>query len=165
MGVDPDRSLEALAAFEGVKRRLELRGKIGGVEVYDDFAHHPTAIRKTIEGLRSAGTGGRLLVALEPRSNTMRMGHHRDTLAAALTGADAVWVYEPPDLQWDLKAAMSDGGINVSRNVDAIVKGLAKTANPQDRIVIMSNGGFEGIHVRVERALEKKFAQTTSDAV
>jgi len=165
LGVDPDRSLQALAAFKGVKRRLELRGNIGGVEVYDDFAHHPTAIRKTIEGLRSAEAGGRLLVALEPRSNTMRLGHHRDTLAAALTGADAVWVYEPPDLQWDLKAAMSGGGVTVSSDVENIVDGLTQTANPQDRIIIMSNGGFDGIHARVERALEKKFAPTESTAV
>lgn len=165
LGVDPDQGLEALAAFKGVKRRLELRGIIGGVAIYDDFAHHPTAIRKTIDGLRAATKAGRLLVALEPRSNTMRLGHHRDTLAAALSGADGVWVYEPPDLQWDLQASMSGGGVAVSSDVDAIVDGLAEAANPQDCIVIMSNGGFDGIHARVERALEKKFVPNESATV
>lgn len=159
LGVDIDRGLEAIAAFKGVKRRLELCGTFGGVEVYDDFAHHPTAIRKTIEGLKAADGPGRLLVVLEPRSYTMRLGVHQHTLAAALAGADAVWIYDPPDVGWNLEAALASlGRASVSADIDDIVSGLVDTAQSQDRIVIMSNGGFHGIHGRVEQALQQKFA-------
>lgn len=166
LGVELETGMQALAGFDGVKRRLELRGTFNGVEVYDDFAHHPTAIRRTIEGLRAPGANGRLLVVLEPRSNTMRLGVHRDTLADALDGADVVWVFDPPDLEWDLVASMSKlSNANVCARIDDIVSGLVDQSRADDRIVIMSNGGFGGIHARIEQALQKKATDSSGAPV
>jgi UDP-N-acetylmuramate: L-alanyl-gamma-D-glutamyl-meso-diaminopimelate ligase len=102
VGVPVGQAIEALNRFTGIKRRLEVRGEVNGVTVYDDFAHHPTAIASTLAGLRRNRKGGRLLAILEPRSNTMRLGVHRDQLAKSLSDADAVWIYQPDDLCWDL---------------------------------------------------------------
>ncbi len=154
-GVAPSEALAALAAFPGVKRRMELRGEVGGVAVYDDFAHHPTAISTTLEGARAQMAGGRLLAVLEPRSNSMRMGLNRERLAEALAPADRVWMYAPPDLAWDAGAALAPLGeaARVVGEVGAIVAQVAAEARPGDRVVVMSNGGFEGIHGRLLEAL------------
>jgi UDP-N-acetylmuramate: L-alanyl-gamma-D-glutamyl-meso-diaminopimelate ligase len=153
-GVDIDTALDAIGSFGGVKRRLEQRGVFGGVALYDDFAHHPTAIRRTIAGIRQRLVGGRLLVVLEPRSNTMKLGIHRDTLGAALEGADAVWVFRPPGLDWDIEAALGGPAtVHVCDDTEDIVRAVASFARPNDQLVIMSNGGFENLHARLEAAL------------
>ncbi len=155
VGVPVAESIAALCRFSGVKRRLELRGEVDGVRVYDDFAHHPTAIAATLAGLRGRREGGRLLVILEPRSNTMRLGVHRDALAASLAAADAVWLFQPPDLGWDLRAVGATLGapLEVSADIDALVVSVSAVARPGDSLVVMSNGGFGGIHERLLAAL------------
>ena len=123
----PRQAAAALARFAGVKRRLELRGEVGGIRVYDDFAHHPTAVALTIDGLRRQAGGGRIVAVLEPRSNTMRLGVHREELAAALAGADRVWLYQPAGLDWNLDgvAAALGAKARVLAEVPALVEALA----------------------------------------
>lgn len=159
VGVDVGTALDAIGSFGGVKRRLENRGVFGGVALYDDFAHHPTAIRRTIDGVRQGLTNGRVLVVLEPRSNTMKLGVHRDTLGAALDGADAVWVYRPPGLDWDIEGALAGvPSINICDGTEDIVRDVAQRAMPDDRLIVMSNGGFENLHARLEAALDEQLA-------
>jgi UDP-N-acetylmuramate: L-alanyl-gamma-D-glutamyl-meso-diaminopimelate ligase len=154
LGVSPAAALAAIGRFGGVKRRLELRGIFGGVELYDDFAHHPTAIVRTLAGIRARGPGGRVLVALEPRSHTMRMGVHREQLGPALAGADHAWVLRPAQLDWNLDAALaSHRSISIRDDVARIVSEIAAEARAGDRIVVMSNGGFDGIHDRLVQSL------------
>jgi UDP-N-acetylmuramate: L-alanyl-gamma-D-glutamyl-meso-diaminopimelate ligase len=153
VGVSPEAALNAVGRFGGVKRRLELRGRFGGVELYDDFAHHPTAIVRTLSGIRARQPHGRILVALEPRSNTMRMGVHRDALGPALADADQAWVLRPARLDWDLDAALARTGARVCDEVGAIVDQIAAEARPGDVVVVMSNGGFDGIHDRLSQSL------------
>ena len=153
-GVPPAAALSALASFRGVKRRMELRGEVAGVRVYDDFAHHPTAIRTTLDGLRKQAGQARIVAVLEPRSNTMRMGVHKDELPAALAAADLVYVYAPPTLGWDAHALFAgDGRHHVLDRTEAIVRAVSREAAPGDRILVMSNGGFEDIHRRILDAL------------
>jgi len=155
-GVPVDQSAAALQAFTGVKRRMEVRGQAGGVTVYDDFAHHPTAIATTLQGLRRRVGESRILLIVEPRSNTMRMGVHRDTLAASLQGADRVWLYEPPDLAWPLAGVLQAIGAPavVSGSVEGIVAAVAGVAQPGDHVLVMSNGAFGGIHDKLLAALQ-----------
>ena len=154
VGVPVEQAIAALNTFEGVRRRLEVRGEVNGITVYDDFAHHPTAIAATLAGLRKTTHQGRLLAILEPRSNTMRLGVHRDRLAASLADADAVWLYQPDDLSWDIREVTA--GLTVplviADTVDELVTSIIQEAQPGDRLVVMSNGGFGGIH---EKLLEQ----------
>jgi UDP-N-acetylmuramate: L-alanyl-gamma-D-glutamyl-meso-diaminopimelate ligase len=154
-GVAVARSLAALRSFGGIARRMQLRGEVNGVSVYDDFAHHPTAIATTIDGLRRRVGAARILAVLEPRSHTMRMGVHRDTLAPALAAADEVWLYAPPDLGWDTAAVLGALGArgHASHDVDELARALARAARPGDQLLIMSNGGFGGLHGKVLAAL------------
>ncbi|HYC10515.1 MAG TPA: UDP-N-acetylmuramate:L-alanyl-gamma-D-glutamyl-meso-diaminopimelate ligase [Steroidobacteraceae bacterium] len=154
-GVPVPRALEALRDFQGIARRMQLRGEVNGVSVYDDFAHHPTAIATTIDGLRRRVGAARILAVLEPRSHTMRMGVHRDTLAPALAGADEVWLYAPPDLGWDTAAVLTGLGArgHASHDVDELARTLGRAARPGDQLLIMSNGGFGGLHDKVLAAL------------
>jgi UDP-N-acetylmuramate: L-alanyl-gamma-D-glutamyl-meso-diaminopimelate ligase len=154
-GVPVPRSLEALEDFQGIARRMQLRGEVNGVSVYDDFAHHPTAIATTIDGLRRRVGTARILAVLEPRSHTMRMGVHRHTLAPALAGADQVWLYAPPDLGWDICAVLSGLGArgHASHDIEQLAHVLARAARPGDQLLIMSNGGFGGLHDKVLAAL------------
>ena len=154
-GVTAQRACAALAGFTGVRRRMELRGQAGGVQVYDDFAHHPTAIATTIEGLRRRVGRERIVAVLEPRSNTMRAGVHRDTLADSLRGADSVWLYAPADLGWDAAAAMAQLGAqaHVAADVDALLAGLGAELRSGDHALLMSNGGFGGLHERLLKLL------------
>ncbi len=157
-GVPVGQSIAALAEFKGVKRRMELRGEVHGISVYDDFAHHPTAIATTIDGLRRKVGDKRIVAVLEPRSATMKMGVHRDTLAPSLGGADAVWMFAPPDLGWDADAVVGSlgGKGRLARSLDELVDGLAGNARAGDQVLIMSNGGFGGLHGRLLEALARR---------
>jgi UDP-N-acetylmuramate: L-alanyl-gamma-D-glutamyl-meso-diaminopimelate ligase len=154
-GVTPERACMALADFAGVRRRLELRGTVSGVRVYDDFAHHPTAIATTLQGLRRRVGRERIVAVLEPRSHTMRTGVHRDTLAASLGEADSVWLYAPADLGWDAAGALAGLGprAHVARDPDALLAGLEGELRAGDHALLMSNGGFGGLHERLLAAL------------
>jgi len=159
-GVTPERACAALAKFAGVRRRMELRGAIAGVRVYDDFAHHPTAIATTIEGLRRRVGRERIVAVLEPRSHTMRAGVHRDTLAASLRGADSVWLYAGAELGWDAAAALAALGarVHVARDMDSLLAGLGGELRAGDHALLMSNGGFGGLHERLLGALTARDA-------
>jgi len=157
-GVAVERAIEALPAFAGVARRMQLRGEVNGVSVYDDFAHHPTAIATTIDGLRRRVGSSRIIAVLEPRSNTMRMGVHRESLAASLAGADEVWLYTPADLGWDAGAVLAAlGGRGHGRgDVAVLARDLAQTLRPGDHALIMSNGGFGGLHGKLLAELARR---------
>jgi UDP-N-acetylmuramate: L-alanyl-gamma-D-glutamyl-meso-diaminopimelate ligase len=154
MGVEPAVSAAALGAFRGVGRRLELRGEVRGIRVYDDFAHHPTAIKLTIDGVRRQSPT-RIIAVLEPRSNTMRLGVHRAELATSLAGADRVWLYQPTGLDWNLDDVAASLGPKaaVARELPKLVDALASELVTGDRVLIMSNGGFGGLHERLLQAL------------
>jgi len=153
-GVPAAVAIDALARFQGVRRRMEIRGEADGVTLYDDFAHHPTAIAKTLAGLRARVGSARILAVLEPRSNTMRLGVHRDTLAGSLHAADRVYVFRPGGMEWDLDAVFEGvEGALVSDSVDRIVAAVAAEARRGDHLVVMSNGGFQDIHRRLLSAL------------
>ena len=160
-GVPVARGIEALNRFANVRRRMELHGQVADVRVYDDFAHHPTAIATTLEGLRAQVGDRRIIAVLEPRSNTMRMGRHREALAASLGRADRILVYTAPGLEWDAEAALAPLGdkARVADSVAEIVRGVAAMAQPGDQVLVMSNGGFENIHQRLLEALADRFAQ------
>ncbi|WP_372018383.1 UDP-N-acetylmuramate:L-alanyl-gamma-D-glutamyl-meso-diaminopimelate ligase [Pseudoxanthomonas sp. 10H] len=146
VGVEPARVIPALAGFASVKRRLEVLGTQGGVTVYDDFAHHPTAIRTTLEGLRAKVGDARIVVAMEPRSNSMRLGAHADALAPSLDLADAVVFLHRPELAWDAGKVVAAvrGDARTAADTDALLQALQATARPGDHVVFMSNGGFDG---------------------
>ncbi len=159
LGVPVAASMQAIKEFRGVKRRLELLGTFAGVSLYDDFAHHPTEIRRTIAGVRGDMQTGRLLVVLEPRSNTMKAGVHRETLAAAIGAADHVWVFRPADLAWDLDRALKPlKSATVCSDINTIIDQVTGFAMAGDKLVVMSNGGFDNIHRRLEHALTRKSA-------
>ncbi len=137
--------MEALSRFQGVKRRMETIADIAGVRVYDDFAHHPTAIRLTLEGLRRNIGAARLLVALEPRSNTMRAGIHADELGPALVAADRVWLKAGDGIDWDPQLALSslDGQGRVVTRTEDLLQQMRDAVREGDHVVFMSNGGFD----------------------
>jgi UDP-N-acetylmuramate: L-alanyl-gamma-D-glutamyl-meso-diaminopimelate ligase len=147
VGVTVTSSIEALAAFRGIKRRLELCGTIGGVAVYDDFAHHPTAIAATIDGLRRTMGTGRILAVLEPRTNTMKLGTIKSLLPGSLAAADRVFCYTA-NLGWNAAAALAPLGARAEFHDDLaeLVEAIARASRPGDHVLIMSNGGFGGIH-------------------
>lgn len=160
VGVSPARSAAALGEFRGVKRRMEVRGVVGGITVYDDFAHHPTAIDTTLRGLRKHVGSARIVAVLEPRSNTMKLGVHRELLAGSLAAADYSWFLNTPDLGWDLPQAVHTLGdrVGFAGSVDELVAGLAAQARPGDKILVMSNGGFGGLHDKLLAALRARFS-------
>jgi UDP-N-acetylmuramate: L-alanyl-gamma-D-glutamyl-meso-diaminopimelate ligase len=153
-GVEPKPAIEALSSFGGVRRRMELRGVERDVTVYDDFAHHPTAIQTTLEGLRTKVGNARILAVLEPRSNTMKLGRMKDALPASLAAADRVYFYAN-GLGWDPVALFRAAGREVinAADVDALVAAIIADARSGDQIVVMSNGGFGGIHGKLLSAL------------
>jgi UDP-N-acetylmuramate: L-alanyl-gamma-D-glutamyl-meso-diaminopimelate ligase len=155
-GVPVKTALAALARYRNVKRRLEVRGTVRGITVYDDFAHHPTAITATLEALRARVGNARILAVLELRSNTMRLGVHRDTLAGSLVHADRVLMLKPADLNWNLEQVTSalNGRGQAYPTVAEIVETLTREARPDDHILIMSNGGFGNIHARLLEQLQ-----------
>ena len=158
VGIAPERAALALTQFRGVKRRMEVRGVVGGVTVYDDFAHHPTAIETTLAGLRARVPDARIIAVLEPRSNTMKLGVHRDELAPALAAADSAWFLRSPDLGWDLAAALAPLGAraHIGGSVEALVAAIAADVRPGDQVLVMSNGGFGGLHEKLLAALRAR---------
>jgi UDP-N-acetylmuramate: L-alanyl-gamma-D-glutamyl-meso-diaminopimelate ligase len=137
---------------------MELRGEVHGVRVYDDFAHHPTAIATTLDGLRQQVGDARIVALLEPRSNTMKQGVHADRLAAALEAADHVMMLMPPDLAWDAAAALASLGDRAELFGDtaSMLTQAVAMAQPGDHFLVMSNGGFEAIHQRLLDALQSR---------
>lgn len=155
VGVSVAQASAALSAFDGVKRRMELVGEVNNISVYDDFAHHPTAIKTTLEGLRKKVGQQRIWAVIEPRSNTMRMGSHKESLSQSAIDADQVIWYQPAGLDWDLTPVIADSPnpAQVMSNIDAIIAHLVQETRAGDAIVIMSNGGFGGIHGKLVTAL------------
>ncbi len=153
-GVPVAQGLAALSEFRNVKRRMEVRGRVNGITVYDDFAHHPTAIATTIAGLRDKVGNARILAVLEPRSNTMRMGVMKDALPGSLRQADLVFCYGA-DLDWDAAAVLASLGDKsmVDNDLERLVEEIASTALPGDHVLVMSNGNFGGIHEKLLRRL------------
>lgn len=154
VGVPPALAIEALNKFQNVKRRMELRGVVSGIALYDDFAHHPTAIATTIAGLRSKVGKQRILAVLEPRSNTMKSGAIKDALPGSLREADLIFCYAN-NLGWDAKATLSPLGetASIHDNLDLMVECIAQQAQQGDHILVMSNGGFGGIHEKLLKRL------------
>ena len=154
VGVQVPEALQALAAFRGVKRRMELRGRIRGIAVYDDFAHHPTAIATTLDGLRRSERNGRIIAVLEPRSNTMKLGTMKAALPSSLRQADAVFCYAA-NLGWDAGEALAPLGerAHVHDDLSALVRAVTAAARTGDHIVVMSNGGFGDVHAKLIDAL------------
>lgn len=154
VGVPVQTGLAALENFKGVKRRMELRGCVQGINVYDDFAHHPTAIATTLAGLKAQVQDGRVLAVLEPRSNTMKMGVMKNRLASSLALADLVFCYSL-GLEWDASEALAVLGdkAQIHSNLAALVQAVADKARPGDHIVIMSNGAFDNVHEMILREL------------
>jgi UDP-N-acetylmuramate: L-alanyl-gamma-D-glutamyl-meso-diaminopimelate ligase len=153
-GVPAAAAIDALSRFENVKRRMEVRGAVHGITVYDDFAHHPTAIATTVEGLRAKVGTARILAVLEPRSNTMKLGVMKAALPDSLAGADLVYCYGA-NLGWDAAAALAPLGAKarVFDDIDALVTQLVKDTRAGDHVLMMSNGGFGGIHAKLLEAL------------
>jgi UDP-N-acetylmuramate: L-alanyl-gamma-D-glutamyl-meso-diaminopimelate ligase len=154
VGVPFDKGLEALSRFENVKRRMELRGTANGVTVYDDFAHHPTAIATTVAGLRRKVGSARILAVLEPRSNTMKLGVMKAQLPASLAQTDLVFCYAA-NLGWDAAEALAPLGSKavVEDDLGRLVARIAQAAQAGDQVLVMSNGGFGGIHEKLLAAL------------
>jgi UDP-N-acetylmuramate: L-alanyl-gamma-D-glutamyl-meso-diaminopimelate ligase len=158
-GVDPLQAMAALRDFRNVKRRMEMRGKVHDIAVYDDFAHHPTAIATTIAGLRAKVGASRILAVLEPRSNTMKLGTMKAALPGSLADADLVFGYGAREgrdaLGWDLGEALAPLGAKATawHGIDALVAAVAGAARPGDHVLVMSNGGFGGVHQKILGAL------------
>jgi UDP-N-acetylmuramate: L-alanyl-gamma-D-glutamyl-meso-diaminopimelate ligase len=162
VGVLPAQAIAALARFENVKRRMELRGIVNDIAVYDDFAHHPTAIATTVAGLRKKVGAARILAVLEPRSNTMKLGTMKEALPGSLGDADLVFGYGASGngkdaLGWDLAEALAPLGAKgrAFNDLNTLVQAIAKSAQPGDQILVMSNGGFGGVHQKILDVLAK----------
>ncbi|ODP34919.1 UDP-N-acetylmuramate:L-alanyl-gamma-D-glutamyl-meso-diaminopimelate ligase [Pandoraea sp. ISTKB] len=159
VGVPTEQGAASLGKFQNVKRRMEVRGEANGVTVYDDFAHHPTAIQTTLAGLRRRAGNARILAVLEPRSNTMKLGVMKAQLPASLADADLVFGYGAPSgkdaLGWNLAEALAPLGARAQAfsDIDGLVRAVTAAAQPGDQIVVMSNGGFGGIHQKLLDAL------------
>jgi UDP-N-acetylmuramate: L-alanyl-gamma-D-glutamyl-meso-diaminopimelate ligase len=159
-GVPVATAIEALRSFKGIARRMQLRGEVQGIRIYDDFAHHPTAIATTVDGLRRRVGKGRILAVLELRSNTMRMGVHNDLIAPALAAADEVFVFTPPDLGWDAAPLIRELGArgHAVPTIDGLTTVVTDRAGADDSVLVMSNGGFGGLHEKLLTALRQRFA-------
>jgi len=149
VGILPTQALAALSEFKSVKRRMELKGTVKGVSVYDDFAHHPTAIKLTLQGLRQKVGDAKIFAVLEPRSNTMKLGIHKNELANSLVDADHVLMFKPENLHWDAESVIQRLNGKVFESVTSIISHLKTEVTAGDYVLIMSNGGFENIHQRL----------------
>jgi UDP-N-acetylmuramate: L-alanyl-gamma-D-glutamyl-meso-diaminopimelate ligase len=165
-GVPVTTAIAALRGFKGIARRMQLRGEVAGVRVYDDFAHHPTAIATTVDGLRRRVGPARILAVLELRSNTMRMGVHNEHIAPALAGADEVFIYTPPDLGWDTAPLIRELGArgHAAPSIDAMTALVSAQARAGDSVLVMSNGGFGGLHEKLLTALRERSVHDASAA-
>ena len=156
VGVVPELGIAALSAFMNVKRRMEKVAEVRGVTIYDDFAHHPTAIATTLDGLRKRIGGAQLIAIIEPRSNSMKLGAHRDGLPESVVQADHVFWYAPDNLGWDLAATVASSTVPtaVCNSLEQIIAAVTALAAPGTQIVVMSNGGFGGLHSKLAEALQ-----------
>lgn len=161
VGVTPEIAVQALSQFEGVKRRMECLGEVAGVRLYDDFAHHPTAIATTLSGLRASVGSAKIIALIEPRSNTMRMGVHKAHLAPATADADSVLWLQPADVSWSLQDVVdaSTASAQLVGSVDDMIEACLQQVEPGAHVVMMSNGGFGGIHQKLLARLQATTAQ------
>jgi len=155
VGVKPSKAIAALAKFQNVKRRMETRAVVKGIALYDDFAHHPTAIMTTLAGLRGKVANKRIIAVLEPRSNTMKMGVHKDTLLPSLSLADTAFIYLPDDINWQMNMKPYPN-VKIYKTMGALIDALISILKADDHVLFMSNGGFSGIHQTVEDLLMKE---------
>jgi len=155
--VSLEQSLDALSRFEGVKRRMERTATVGDIAIYDDFAHHPTAIRRTIAAMKRRYPGQRVIVAIEPRSNTMKLGVHKETLAASLEGADVVWMYRPADMGSELESSLGLLGdrLHLFNDYDKLVSDMSSKVLSGDQVIFMSNGGFGSARQTLTAVLQR----------
>lgn len=161
VGVTPEHAIEALSTFGGVKRRMERLGEVAGITVYDDFAHHPTAIQTTLEGIKARVVGHQPVVAvIEPRSNTMKLGTHKEALAKSTAAADQVYWFQPEDMDWSLQDVVDQSPVpaKLETRISTLVARLVGELPAGAQVVIMSNGGFGGIHQKLLKALEQREA-------
>jgi UDP-N-acetylmuramate: L-alanyl-gamma-D-glutamyl-meso-diaminopimelate ligase len=161
VGVEPHISCQALSEFQGVKRRMELLATVNGISVYDDFAHHPTAIATTLSGLRAKAGKAKITAIIEPRSNTMKMGVHQKTLKQSSEQADTVYWMESEKMTWSVIDGVSHSGATtqhiICHKTADIIQQVVAGASPGEQIVIMSNGGFNGIHSALIQALRERY--------
>ena len=162
VGISVEHAIDALAEFISPKRRMELLEVVNNITVYDDFAHHPTAIKTTLAGLRAKVDNAKIHAILEPRSNTMKMGVHQNTLINSLSDADNVYLFEPENLNWSLAQAAKEVDADCLQNIDGIIAKVLENINQDEHILIMSNGGFNGIHQKLIGALKNKFGITNA---
>ena len=157
VGVSPETAAEALSSFKNVKRRMELRGETAGIKVYDDFAHHPTAIATTLAGLRAKVKQERIVAILEPRSNTMKMGVHKAELIASLQEADEICLLQPDNISWNLSefADASNKPLVIFDDLESMIQHIINSSQTGDHLLVMSNGGFGGIHTKLLERLGK----------
>ena len=154
VGISPMDAIEALNYFKNVKRRMEVFAIVNGITIYDDFAHHPTAIQTTLDGLRKQIGTERIIAVIEPRSNTMRLGVHTETLAKSMSLADLAIIYQPPELGWDLNGLKENSkNIEIYPSLNDIINKIREISKPNDHIVLMSNGCFGGLHQKLQIAL------------
>ena len=154
IGIPARNAVAALHSFQNVKRRMEVIIKQKGITVYDDFAHHPTAIKTTLDGLRKQVGGEKILAIVEPRSNTMRLGVHTQSLAESLADADAAIVYQPENLGWDLSRLLQYGdNIQICSSLDSIIETIKAEWGGVCHVLLMSNGSFAGIYQRLRKEL------------
>jgi UDP-N-acetylmuramate: L-alanyl-gamma-D-glutamyl-meso-diaminopimelate ligase len=157
VGVTPEHSAKALEQFAGVKRRMEIVADVHSVKVYDDFAHHPTAIKTTLAGLRAKVGSDKIIAVIEPRSNTMRMGLHKSALNQSVTDADDVLWYQPPNVDWAMDEVVNKSPVpaKLLNNLDELIHFVISLCEKNTHIVIMSNGGFGGVHQKMVNQLQK----------
>ncbi|MCH7821333.1 MAG: UDP-N-acetylmuramate:L-alanyl-gamma-D-glutamyl-meso-diaminopimelate ligase [Proteobacteria bacterium] len=156
-GVSLQQALDAMSRFEGVKRRMERTATVGDIAIYDDFAHHPTAIRRTVAAMKRRYPGQRIVVAIDPRSNTMKLGVHNAALAASLEGADVVWMYQPPDMDEGFAASLAplEDRLRSFDDYDKLVTDMARKVLSGDQVIFMSNGGFGAARQTLTAVLQR----------
>lgn len=159
-GVSAEEALDALTRFHGVKRRMEIKGEVGGICVIDDFAHHPTAIEETIRAVAAKVTGGRVIAVFEPRSNTMKLGAVKQALAPSLSQASQVFAFQGPSVSWEIQEALKSikDKTHVYKDLHALARDAAAAAQPKDIILVMSNGSFGGVHGMILNELKTRFS-------
>lgn len=160
VGVTPEIAIEALKEFKSIKRRMEVKGQVNNITVYDDFAHHPTAVKTTIAGLRAKVGNDKIIAVLEPRSNTMKLGVHKEALVNSLSMADTIYCFQDKNMQWSIQELFDEQGkqVTIATEIDELVRLLAEQTQPNEHILIMSNGGFGNIHNKLLDKLRETYA-------